>query len=209
MAKELLTERYAGQIRGMLSCFDRVVISGTIPQIRYADAMTAELNRRKIRIFDYSRFAEPLRDEIRHNAEHLAEENGLKIEFIRRLNFRNFRKEKRIKKILRERGDHPGLVHFSRRWNRARPFDPGTTSRLARRTSSIVRPSACTTTSTSSTRSWPLLPTGSDVGTVPAPVLLQWPQPPGGEAAGGWGRLHAGGECLPRDRGFRQGSGLG
>ena len=27
---QLLTERYAGQIRGELSCFDRVVISGTI-----------------------------------------------------------------------------------------------------------------------------------------------------------------------------------
>lgn len=27
---ERLTERYAGKIRGVLSCFDRVVITGTI-----------------------------------------------------------------------------------------------------------------------------------------------------------------------------------
>ena len=106
---QLLTEHYADQIRGELSCFDRVVISGMIPQIGYAQAMTTELYRRKIRIFDYTRFAEPLRDEIRGNAERLARENGLTIEFIRRL---NFRKEKRIKKILRERGEHPGLVHI-------------------------------------------------------------------------------------------------
>lgn len=106
---QVLTERYADQIRGVLSSFDRVVISGMIPQIGYAEAMTAELYRRKIRIFDYTQFAEPLRDEIRHNAECLAKDNGLTIEFIRRL---DFRKEKRIKAILRERGDHPGLVHI-------------------------------------------------------------------------------------------------
>ncbi len=106
---ERLTERYASKIRGELSCFDRVIITGMIPQIGYADAMSAELWRRKIRVFDYPRFAEPLRDEIRHNAERLARENGLEIEFIRR---RNFRKEQRVKEILRERGEHPGLVHI-------------------------------------------------------------------------------------------------
>lgn len=106
---ERLTERYADKIRGVVSCFDRVVITGTIPQICYADAMSAELWRRKIRIFDFPKFAEPLRDEIRDNAERLARDNGLKIEYIRR---RNFRKEKRVKEILRERGEHPGLVHI-------------------------------------------------------------------------------------------------
>lgn len=71
--------------------------------------MTGELRRRKIRIFDFPRFAEPLRDEIRANAERLARESGLKIDSIRRL---SFRKEERIKEILREREDHPGLVHI-------------------------------------------------------------------------------------------------
>lgn len=104
-----LTERYAEKIRGVLSCFDRVVLTGTIPQICYAEAMTRELNARGIRIFDYTRFAEPLRDEIRHNAERLAQDNGLEIEFIRR---RKFRKEARVKEILEQRGEHPGLVHI-------------------------------------------------------------------------------------------------
>ena len=107
--RERITERYAGKIRGVLSCFDRVVITGTIPQIAYADAMNAELWRRKIRVFDFPKFAEPLRDEIRANAERLAKANGLEIEYIRK---RNFRKEQRVKEILRERGDHPGLVHI-------------------------------------------------------------------------------------------------
>lgn len=106
---ELLTTRYAGKIHGVLSCFDRVVITGTIPQIGYAQAMTQELWSRKVRIFDYTQFTEPLRDELRANAERLARENDLDIEFIRR---RTFRKEQRVKAILRERGDHPGLVHI-------------------------------------------------------------------------------------------------
>jgi hypothetical protein len=104
-----LTERYANKIRGVLSCFDRVVITGTLPDICYADAMSSHLRSKGIRIFDYTRFAEPLRDEIRLHAEELAQKNGLEIEFIRK---KDFRKEKRLKQIIIKRGDHPGLVHI-------------------------------------------------------------------------------------------------
>ena len=96
----LLTEKYASKIRGVLSCFDRVVITGTIPEICHSDAMSSHLRSKGIRIFDYTRFAEPLRDEIRLQAERLAEDNGLEIEFIRK---KNFRKERRIKKIIAKR----------------------------------------------------------------------------------------------------------
>jgi hypothetical protein len=104
----MLTERYAGKIRGILSCFDRVVITGTLPDVCYADAMSSHLRSKGIRIFDYTQFVEPLRDEIRVRAEELAQKNGLEIEFIRK---KDFRKEERIKKIIVRRGDHPGLVH--------------------------------------------------------------------------------------------------
>lgn len=105
----MLTERYAGKIRGILSCFDRIVITGTLPDICYADAMSSHLRSKGIRIFDYTQFVEPLRDEIRVRAEALAQKNGLEIEFIRK---KDFRKEERIKKIIARRGDHPGLVHI-------------------------------------------------------------------------------------------------
>lgn len=104
-----LLERYQDKIRGVLSCYDRVVITGTIPQICHADAMASHLRSLKIRLFDYTQFAEPLRDEIRDNAERLAQDNGLEIEFIRR---KDFRKEERVKNIIAKRGDHPGLVHI-------------------------------------------------------------------------------------------------
>jgi len=105
----LLTDRYAEKISGVLSCFDRVVIQGTLPTFCYAEGMTGFLYFKKIKIFDYPRFAEPLRDELRKNAEQAAKQNSLEIEFIRK---KNFRKEDRIRDILSARGAHPGLVHI-------------------------------------------------------------------------------------------------
>lgn len=103
-------ERHVEKIRGVLSCFDRVVITGTLPDLCHAGAMAKYLGARAIRLFDYPRWAEPFRDEIRAHAERLAQEAGLPIEFIRRV--KDFRKEKRIKQLLATRGDHPGLVHI-------------------------------------------------------------------------------------------------
>ena len=81
----LLTERYIDQIKGIYSCYDRVIIiQGTLPGFCYADGMTSYLYLKKIRIFDYPRFAEPLRDELRSNAAQLAKDNNLKIDFIRK-----------------------------------------------------------------------------------------------------------------------------
>ncbi len=104
---ELLTERHADEIAGVLSCYDRILIQGTLPGLCYAEGMTAYLKARQIRIFDYAQFAQPLRDALRENAERLAAEHGLEIMFIRK---RNFRKEDRVKEILEKRGNHPGLV---------------------------------------------------------------------------------------------------
>ena len=106
----LLTDRYAEQIAGVISCYDRIVIMGTLPGVCYAAGMAAYLRRHSIRLFDYPRFVEPLREEIRQNAEQLAREHGLEIEFIRSVHA--FRKEDRIRTILAQRGGHPGLVHI-------------------------------------------------------------------------------------------------
>lgn len=106
---EVLSERYGGELDGVVSCYDRIVITGSLQPFCYAQGMTRYLYQQGIRIFDYAQFAEPLRERIRENAEELAEANGVKIEFLRK---KNFRKENRIQQILRERGDHPGLVHI-------------------------------------------------------------------------------------------------
>jgi hypothetical protein len=117
----LLTETYADKIVGALSCFDRVILTGTSVDLAYPDAMVKTLRNGGFRIFDYARFAEPLRDEVRANAEKVAAEHGLTIEYIQR---KNFRKEERVKTILRERGHHPGLVHIFSAMEPCRSYRP-------------------------------------------------------------------------------------
>jgi hypothetical protein len=107
MAIELLTERHGKQIAGVLSCYDRVIVQGTLPIFCYADGMTRYLTVRGIRIFDFTQFAKPLTDAIKANAEEVAEANSLKIDYVRK---KNFRKEDKVKGVLKERGTHPGLV---------------------------------------------------------------------------------------------------
>jgi hypothetical protein len=103
-------EQHQDEIGCVLSCFDRVVITGTLPDICHARAMAAYLGGNGIRLFDYPRWAEPLREEIRAHAERVAAEAGVEVEFIRQL--KAFRKEDRVQQILAARGDHPGLVHI-------------------------------------------------------------------------------------------------
>jgi len=103
-------ERHQEEISGVLSCFDRVIVTGTLPDICHPKAMAGFLGYRNIKLFDYALWAAPLREELRANAERLAAEAGVQIEFIR--HFKAFRKEDRIAEILAKRGEHPGLVHI-------------------------------------------------------------------------------------------------
>ena len=103
-------DRHKDLIAGVVSCFDRVVITGSLPDICHAKALAGYLSYHDIRLFDFPRWAEKLRDELRSHAEKIAADAGLDIEFIR--SYKAFRKEQRIKDILVERGDHPGLVHI-------------------------------------------------------------------------------------------------
>src|SRR5271165_5343539 len=104
-----LTDRYDDRIGGVLSCYDRVVITGTLPGVCYADGMTRYLHANAIRIFDYPQFAMKLRDQVRDCAASLASEAGVMIEHIAKS---HIRKEEVVSCVLAHRGDHPGLVHI-------------------------------------------------------------------------------------------------
>jgi len=105
---ELLTTRYSQNLAGVLSCYDRIIITGTLPGACYAGGMTSFLNSRGIRIFDYPQFALPLRERIRANAQALAAQHGAVIQYIAKA---HVRKEDVVAKVLTTRGDAPGLVH--------------------------------------------------------------------------------------------------
>jgi len=104
-----LMQRYQAQIAGSLSCYDRIVITGTLPQVCYPGGMTYYLHSHEIPIFDYPDFAKGLRDQMREHAETLAAEAGIEIEHIGRS---GIRKEDVVARVLQQRGEHPGLVHI-------------------------------------------------------------------------------------------------
>jgi len=69
--------------------------------------MTRFLVSQHVRLLDYPTWAAKLRDELKDNAERLAHENGLSIEYLRSS---EERKETRVQERLQQRGEHPGLV---------------------------------------------------------------------------------------------------
>lgn len=92
-----------------LSCYDRVVIGGSLVDGCHARAMTSFLYGLGIPIFDFPDWASRFREELRDNAEAIARANGLEVDFIRK---KDFRKEDRIQEIIANRGGQPGLVHI-------------------------------------------------------------------------------------------------
>jgi hypothetical protein len=104
-----LTKRYDDRIAGLLSCYDRVVITGTLPTICYAEGMTRFLYASGIKIFADPGFAQTLRDRVRDTAAALAAKAGVTIE---RSAKNHIRKEAVVQGVLEQRGDHPGLVHI-------------------------------------------------------------------------------------------------
>lgn len=105
-----LTERYQADLLGVLSCYDRMIITGTLPGACYAGGMTSFLNSRHIKIFDYAKlFADPWRERLRQYAHEVADAQNVSIEHV---NKPHIRKEDLIVRVIEQRGKHPGLVHI-------------------------------------------------------------------------------------------------
>ena len=59
----MITETYKDQILGVISCYDRIIIQGTLPGWCFDNGMTSFLYSQGIRIFDFPQFAQPLKEE--------------------------------------------------------------------------------------------------------------------------------------------------
>jgi hypothetical protein len=118
---ETLVDRYKDKISGILTCPDRLVLTGTLPVLSNSKSLTSYLYSQNIRIFDYAKFAEPFRNQLRENAERLAKENDIEIEFIRKS---TVRKETVISKKIETRGMHAGLVHILSAMEACPSYDP-------------------------------------------------------------------------------------
>lgn len=103
----LITEKHKSKISGMLGCFDRVILSGTLPQICYADGMSSYLRYKKVRVFDYRKFTEPFGKQIRENAEQLAKSVGIEI---KHLNKSKLDKDDLVKSVLKKKSKANEIV---------------------------------------------------------------------------------------------------
>jgi hypothetical protein len=104
--REILDRRFPGAVVGVLSCYDRVLLQGTLPGICFAGGMEKYLRTHQILLKDYTQWALPLAEQVKSRAETLAAQAGIAIEYLRK----KIRKEDRVQEILACRGTQPGLV---------------------------------------------------------------------------------------------------
>lgn len=134
-----LVSRYADELFGQLRCFDRVIMHGTLIDVAHPGALVVTLHQAGFKPRDLARFAQPITLQVRDHIIGLARQNELEIEMVTR---KNFRQEDRVAKILKKRGNHPGLVHIFAVKESAMVYD----TRHARTdgyAQVIIRPGAC------------------------------------------------------------------
>ncbi len=134
--REGLVERYDERIAGVLSCYDRIVITGTIPGICHAKGMTSYLYANGILIFEYPKFAAKLRDGLRENAAKVAGAAGVSIEHVTKS---YLRKEDLVAKAIAKRGEHPGLAHVISAMEACGAYEPWHDKKTGK---TFVRPDA-------------------------------------------------------------------
>ena len=104
---ELLTDRFAGDIKGVISCFDRLVNFGSFEKICYPQAMETFLRDSNVLLLDYQKsFANSLRLEIVAQVKEFAKRKGIDIEHVQA----SVRKEAFVAKRVQQRRGQPGVV---------------------------------------------------------------------------------------------------
>jgi hypothetical protein len=101
-------KKYSTHIVGTVSCFDRIIISGTLTNWGYPEAMKSYLLHNDIKIFDYVKLAKEINDQIRLQIESIASEHNTEVEYIR--SPKQFDKQSNIEILLKQRGTEPGLL---------------------------------------------------------------------------------------------------
>lgn len=84
MTTTTIIENHRNEIDGVLTCLDRIVIGGTLEGTGYPAGMTMFFNGEGKKIFDYNRFANGLREDLRKHVEDLAKDAGTPIDYRRK-----------------------------------------------------------------------------------------------------------------------------
>lgn len=118
---DAISTRYARSIHGSLSCFDRLILQGTLAPVGHPAGMTSFLYQKNVRIFDFPGFSKPITDKIRAHIAAVAKDSDVPVIFVRK---HTDRKENRVKQIIDKRGDHPGIVCILSAMETCSTFEP-------------------------------------------------------------------------------------
>jgi hypothetical protein len=103
----MFEEKYKDCILGSNSYIDRFIITGFLGPISYANGLMGYLSRHNILLKDFKAYSKELAQLLKENAKLVAELEGAHYEY---LDSPKIRKEAKVKQIIEQRGDHPGLV---------------------------------------------------------------------------------------------------
>ena len=122
MKAQTLLERYSRDIKGVIECFDRVVLFGSYKAIGWPGSMEEHLRGRGTSFMEFNKsYANAMRLEVADHIRSLARAEGHEI---RQVNAGE-RKETIVEKVLAKRGRRPGLVCVLGAMERCRCFKVG------------------------------------------------------------------------------------
>ncbi len=122
MKTQTLVERHDQDIKGVIECFDRVVLFGTYKAIGWTGAMEQHLRGRGTTFMEFNKsYANELRLEMADHVRTLARAEGIEI---RQVNYGE-RKEAIVEEILATRGRREGVVCILGAIERCRCFKVG------------------------------------------------------------------------------------
>src|SRR4051794_19469420 len=120
MKTQTLLERHAREIKGVLECFDRVILTGTYQAIGWPQALSAYLGTHGIQMRDFaSVLANPWRLEVGAQIRRLARTEGVAVRQVQA----SERKEEVVAELLARRGRRPGVVCVLGAMERCRSFE--------------------------------------------------------------------------------------
>ncbi len=106
--KSVFHKKYEAIIEGTISCYDRVIINGTMPLWQHPKMMELFLATTKIQFMEYTKFAESIKDQIIEHITQVSVKNNVAIKYI--ASPRNFNKEQAVKQIIQEKQITEGIV---------------------------------------------------------------------------------------------------
>ena len=107
MKTRTLVEEHAKHIKGVLECYDRVLLAGTYQAIGWPEAMGSYLGANGILLLEFAeKKAKEWTEEVNAKVRRVAREEGLVVRQVKS----GERKEELVARLLEKRGRHPGVV---------------------------------------------------------------------------------------------------